>query len=247
MKQRSNQRFGILATLLLIGSLVALAVYFLILRRPSELNRSLKIREWLSNPAGHTDWAVSAGARCGNAPFLVPTDGLIGYLWGDYFKIGTAHQGIDIFGGSQPGLTPVVAVYDGYLTRLADWKSSVIIRIPSDPLQPGRQIWTYFTHMADQNGQSFILDQFPAGTSEVFVKAGALLGYQGDYSGDPNHPVGVHLHFSIVKDDGKGSFANELDIQNTYDPSPYLGLGLNQELGTESFPTCPDVQGDPSP
>jgi len=36
-----------------------------------------------------------------------------------------------------------------------------------------------------------------------------------------------HLHFSIVKDDGNGQFLNELKIQNTLDPSPYLGLPLN--------------------
>jgi hypothetical protein len=37
----------------------------------------------------------------------------------------------------------------------------------------------------------------------------------------------VHLHFSIVKDDGQGKYLNELSIQNTLDPSPYLGLILN--------------------
>jgi hypothetical protein len=55
-----------------------------------------------------------------------------------------------------------------------------------------------------------------------------LLGYQGDYSGEPGKPVGVHLHFSIVKDNGNGTFLNELEINNTLDPSPYLGLTLNK-------------------
>jgi hypothetical protein len=97
--------------------------------------------------------------------------------------------------------------------------------------------------MADPNGQSFISDQFPPGTTDVFVKVGTLLGYQGDYSGDPNNPVGVHLHFSVVKDDGKGGFKNELDIQNTYDPSPYLGLVLTAGQVTDSFPTCLNARG----
>jgi hypothetical protein len=48
-------------------------------------------------------------------------------------------------------------------------------------------------------------------------------------SGEPGNPVGVHLHFSIVRDDGKGSFRNELDSHNTLDPSPYLGLPLNAD------------------
>jgi peptidoglycan LD-endopeptidase LytH len=52
--------------------------------------------------------------------------------------------------------SPVVAAYDGYLTRSPDWKSSLIIRIPNDPLQPNRQIWIYYTHLADANGASLI-------------------------------------------------------------------------------------------
>jgi len=79
---------------------------------------------------------------------------------------------------------------------------------------------------------------FPAGTSEKYLEAGTLLGYQGDYSGDPNNPVGIHLHFSVVKDDGSGHFKNELDINNTYDPSPYLGLPLNAYQNRDSVPVC---------
>ena len=48
----------------------------------------------------------------------MPTDGFIGYLWDDSFRPGHRHQGIDIFGGGQPGDTPVYAAADGYLTRL---------------------------------------------------------------------------------------------------------------------------------
>ena len=70
---------------------------------------------------------------------------------------------------------------------------------------------------------SFIAAEFPPGTTEKFGNAGELLGYQGNYSGDPQNPVGVHLHFSITKDDGQGKYLNELKIQNTLDPSPYLG------------------------
>jgi hypothetical protein len=92
--------------------------------------------------------------------------------------------------------------------------------------------------MADQNGNSFISEEFSAGTSEKYIEAGTLLGYQGDYSGDPNNPVGVHLHFSVVKDDGTGHFKNELDINNTYDPSPYFGLKLNASENPDEVPVC---------
>jgi hypothetical protein len=83
--------------------------------------------------------------------------------------------------------------------------------------------------MADAEGSSFIVPDFPPGTYEKFVLSGTLLGYQGNYSADPANPTGVHLHFSVVKDDGRGEFMNELEIANTLDPSPYLGLMVNAD------------------
>lgn len=225
---------------LLSAGLIAAMVagYFLFLDPTRKNNGTTYVLRWMRDPQAHPDWSIDALETCGEAPFLLPTSGLIGYLWDDSFKIGQRYQGIDIFAGSEAGVTPVYAAYDGYLTRQSDWKSSVIIRIPSDPLQPGRQIWTYYTHLADANGNSFIAPEFPAGTSERFVKAGTLLGYQGNYSGQAGSPVGVHLHFSIVKDNGSGSFLNELQITNTIDPSPYFGLTLNKNNQPEFPITC---------
>jgi peptidoglycan LD-endopeptidase LytH len=201
-------------------------------------DRTRQVFEFLHDPETHQDDRVSALSRCGDAPFLMPTNGLIGFLWGDSFRIGHQHQGIDIFGGTAVNVTPVYSAFDGYLTRLSDWKASMIIRIPEDPLQPDRQIWIYYTHMADSAGNSFIDKTFPPGTEEVWVPAGTLLGYQGNYSGTPDNPTGVHLHFSIVKDDGQGIFLNELNIHNTLDPSPYLGLALNGKQNKDRIPTC---------
>lgn len=221
-----------------LGLIIGIALYFLVLHKPADFSRSIRVGEWLHDPASHPDWSMIAGQRCENAPFQFPTDGFIGFLWDDSFKAGHRHQGIDIFAGTEPNMAPVVAAYDGYLTRLDEWKSSIIIRIPDDPLQPGRQIWIYYTHMADPFGNSFISAEFPAGTHEVFVKAGTLLGYQGDYSGDPNNPVGVHLHFSIVMDDGLGKFRNELELANTLDPSPYFNIALNAKTAGDGIPHC---------
>ena len=206
--------------------------------------RDANVDAWIQNPADHPDWAVQPLRRCGQAPFEMPTSGFIGYLWDDAFHPGHRHQGIDIFGGGQPGDTPVYAVADGYLTRLAEWKSSLIMRIPDDPLQPGRQIWTYYTHMASPDGDSLISTDYPPGTREVFVPAGTLLGHQGNFSGTPGVPVGVHLHFSIVLDDGSGRFKNELAIENTLDPSPYLGFNLNAHYNTGQIPLCPTETTD---
>ncbi len=224
---------------LIVLVIVAIAAGVWIYRgRTPSGRRSSRIWEFFADPAAHADWKLAAGSRCGDAPFLFPTDGMVGFLWNDSFRIGHHHQGIDIFGGTDAGVAPVIAAYDGYLTRLADWKSSVIIRILSDPLAPGRQIWLYYTHMANREGESYIVADFPPGTREVFVSAGTLLGYQGDFSGDPNNPTGIHLHFSIVKDDGNGNFLNELAIKNTYDPSPYFGLELNAKNSNGEVPLC---------
>ncbi len=228
------RRLFLAASFFTLGALLA---YFYFSFRPDNPRRRL-VLAWLRDPASHPDLRLVAGSRCGSAPFLFPTDGMIGFLWGDSFRLGHRHQGIDIFAGTQPGVTPVVAAYPGYLTRLPEWKSSLIVRVPSDPLHPGRQIWLYYTHLADRNGESFISPQFPPGTSEVYVEAGTFLGYQGNYSGNVLNPVGVHLHFSIVKDDGSGHFKNELDIRNTYDPSPYLGLALNASTNRDQIPLC---------
>ena len=230
-----------LPLLLLLIALILAAIlggFFIFRGSAASLSRTNRVIAWIRDPASHPEWVIRAGERCGNAPFIFPTQGFTGFLWDDSFRIGHRHQGIDIFSGTDVGAAPVIAAYSGYLTRLPDWKSTVIIRIPDDPLNPGRQIWTYYTHMADSQGGSFISPQFPPGTSEVYVEEGALLGYQGSYSGDAGNPVGVHLHFSIVLDDGQGRFLNELEIGNTLDPSPYLGLPLNANTNGGEIPVC---------
>lgn len=193
---------------------------------------------WQQGLRSLSDYRFSPGARCENAPFVFPTSGVIFGLWGQVYRPGQSHTGLDIFAGTELNVSPVYATYDGYLTRLSDWRSAVIIRIPEDPLHAGRQIWVYYTHMADEQGNSFIDAGFPPGTSEVFVEAGTLLGFQGNYSGDPANPTGLHLHISIVKDDGKGNFMNETNIDNTYDPSPYFNLRVNNESNPDDFPIC---------
>lgn len=213
------------------GAALALAV---VVARP-QLGRSVgqlqRLRDWFANPAARTEWAVQPTQRCRpDAPMVMPTAGYIGFGWNDSFRPGHHHSGYDIFSpDGSVNVTPVVAAYDGYLTREPGWRSAVILRHPDFPaIVPGEQIWTYYTHMASADGEeSFIASQFPPGTREVFVPAGTLLGYQGNWSGTPGNPVGVHLHFSIVKSTPGGGYANETDIDNTYDPGPFLGVTRN--------------------
>ena len=225
-----------LAAIILIGGYYLVRVAL----RPA---RYLQFIEWYRNPEKHPEWKVAAGSVCDDAPFQFPTDGYIGFIWGDSFRPDHKHQGLDIFSGEESGQTPIYAAYDGYLIRKSDWISSVIIRVPDDPLNPGQQIWTYYTHMADREGNSYISEDFPPGTSEVFVNSGTLLGYMGNYSGKPGNPTGIHLHFSIVKDDGQGEFLNELEIKNTYDPSSYFNMDLNAKTNKDQVPLCDQPSG----
>lgn len=183
--------------------------------------------------------AVKAGQRCGDAPMLIPTDGLIVFGWGDSFRPGHRHTGFDIFGpGEQEGVVPVVAAYDGYLTREATWRSAVILRHENVPGAPEPVIWTYYAHMASADGEtSFIAPEFPPGTYNHFVKAGTLLGYQGRWSGNPQQPTGLHLHFSVVKSTPTGGYANETVLENTYDPAPFLGVEKQNDVWV-----CPQGQ-----
>ena len=41
-------------------------------------------------------------------------------------------------------------------------------------------------------------------------------------------------------DDGSGGFLNELEIANTYDPTPYFNLPVNNNNNPSEFPVCPE-------
>jgi hypothetical protein len=233
---------GLALMILLAAGLTA--AYFAYRWWQGDGQRHALVWEYLRDPAAHPDWVARANSRCEGAPFVFPTDGYIGYLWGDAFKPWQRHQGIDVFGDQPLGKTPVYSAHDGYLTRLTDWKSAVIVRVPDDPLMPGREIWLYYAHMADPQGNSFIDSEFPPGTHEKPVLAGQPLGFQGNYSGDPANPTGVHLHFSIVRSDGKGGFRDETEIANTLDPTPYFRMALNVEGGGYGPPRCMPAETD---
>jgi hypothetical protein len=229
----------ILLTLVILILAGGFALRFLIPRIAYGSNARLaSIGTWFADPSAHPEWWINVNTTCGAAPMLIPTTGFIGVGYNDSFRPGHHHTGYDIFSpDGAENVTPILAAYDGYLTREGDWRSAVIIRHPDFPTfpgapagVPGNQIWTYYTHMASADGTvSYISPAFPAGTHDVFVKAGTLLGYQGTWSGDPSNPTGLHLHFSVVKSNPDGSYMNETDIANTYDPAPFIGVTLDEE------------------
>jgi len=101
------------------------------------------IRWWRGNPQERESLVTVQREACPGAPFILPSDGYIGLLYNDPrgpYSTSNPHQGIDIFSDSEPGLTPVYAAYDGYVTREPEWVSTIIMRVPEDPLNPGEQI-----------------------------------------------------------------------------------------------------------
>jgi hypothetical protein len=175
---------------------------------------------------------------CPGAPWLLPTSGILGVLWNDTrvppYSADHRHSGLDIFGHGRENTVPVYAVADGLLTRLPGWKSAVVIQ-HDDPLRPGEAVWSYYAHMAGAGGKSYIVEDFPPGSVGVPVVAGQLLGYQGVWSGHPLRPGYMHLHFSVVRAAEDGSFLNETVLENTLDPSPYLGIVGNADSGQANW------------
>ncbi|MEL6408713.1 MAG: M23 family metallopeptidase [Chloroflexota bacterium] len=225
-----------LGGLLILAGIAGIGLFFWY-RGSSNSNES--IGRFLRNPDANTDLETPAFTQCEGAPFIVPSAGFIGLLWNDDaapYNALRRHTGIDIFGGQPEGTVPIYAAYDGWLTRLDGWFSTVIIR-HDDPLQEGRTIWTYYTHMAAGNGsRSFVADAYPAGTFNVPIEQGTLIGYQGAYS--PQFPVAIHLHMSIVTSEPDGSFRNEAILENTLDPSPYFGIELDAMTQRERPVRC---------
>lgn len=222
--------FGVVV---ILGLLLAFVAYRWLLPRFSNSlsNSNPVIERWFTDISSRPALTTTMSRiPCPAAPFSLPSDGLIGLLWSDPaapYTILNPHPGIDVFGDGDPGTVPVYAAYNGLLSRRSDWISSVIIK-HDDPLQAGRSIWSYYTHMATRDGsRSFIALTFPAGTSDTPVKRGDLLGYQGEYAGVGRPPIGVQVHMSLVTSEDDGTFKNEAVIGNTLDPSPYFGMQLN--------------------
>jgi hypothetical protein len=129
-----------LPLLIVIVILITASLYYYFSYRRGSA-RTMQTFAFLRDPAARPELRMMVATQCDSAPFIFPTDGLIGFIWDESFRPGHRHQGIDIFSGTEAGVTAVVAAYPGYFTCEADWKSTVIIRVPQDPLQPGRQLW----------------------------------------------------------------------------------------------------------
>ncbi len=80
--------------------------------------------------------------------------------------------------------------------------------------------------MGDTDGRSFIVGALRPGSFGFPVRQDTLLGFMGAYSGGSGQ-VSLHFYPSVVTDDGSGSFLDKTGIENTLDPSPYMGMPPN--------------------
>ncbi len=181
--------------------------------------------------------AAPVDGACPGAPWPFPTSSGLGLYW--YTKT------LLLMGVGYDNTVPVYAVADGRLMRRADWPDAVAI-LHDDPLEPGRQVWAFYGGMASADGQaSYVSVAFPPGSTDVPVKAGELLGYQGSYRAS-----WTHMHFAVVPPLPDGTFPAALVWRNTGQdlslaqvltqvehrrPSDYLGITGSLVAGAEDW------------
>lgn len=170
---------------------------------------------------------ASSFFKCNGAPFIIPTEGDLRYIWKDptAYTSGELHTGLDIF-GKPNGVTPIRAVYDGWLSRVGLSNVRIEHQLSNEwsGIVPELHVYTYYTHMASGSGdQSYIAIPIQVGDPPEWVQQGQIIGYQGNY----NTPY-AHLHISV----NNGS--NETILTNTYDPSKYFGSDLNFSEGARA-------------
>jgi hypothetical protein len=161
---------------------------------------------------------------CPGVQWRLPSDGSLGIAW--------MKDGLDFFGRGNEGSIPVHAVADGVLTRLPGWVDVVAV-LHEDRLRPGKKVWAIYGGMAAANGaDSFVAEDIPEGTTNLPVKSGQLLGYQGSWSETPQWPKWVHMSFALTEGMAQESLPEDLSAKDTLDPAQYLGLIV--EPGNES-------------
>ncbi len=197
----------------------------------------IKAETIIFRPRSTAGIAAPVEGVCPGAAWPFPTAGDLGLWW--YNKT------LSLMGVGYDNTVPVHAVADGLLMRRADWPDAVAI-LHDDPLEPGKHVWAFYGGMASRDGQaSYVSAAFPSGSTDIPVKAGELLGYQGSY-----RYAWVHLHFAVVPPLADGSFpvalvwrdtGNDLSMAQVLvqvdrrNPSDYLGMTGSLVAGSEDW------------
>ena len=77
-----SKKFIILALIIVIAA-VGVYLYFNFQRSSA---RTAQVFDWFRDTSSRPELMMSAGTRCGDVPFIFPTDGLIGFIWDDSFR-----------------------------------------------------------------------------------------------------------------------------------------------------------------
>src|SRR5690349_7447724 len=103
-----RRRLIMIGLALLAILIIAFTAYrFLLPRYSNSRSNSLApIERWFDDPSSRPELATTMNRKaCRGAPFILPSDGFIGMLWGDPaapYTILNTHTGIDIFGDGAP-------------------------------------------------------------------------------------------------------------------------------------------------
>ncbi len=183
-----------------------------------EIERSYTLTDMIAGNKIYTlakAQTVETISGCTGSTWRLPNDAATGVIW--------RMEGLNFYGyGAR---VPVYAVADGLLTRQADWFDTVVI-LHDDPLDPGQQVWSLYSDMGAADGStSYVSEDFPPGATNVPVKAGQIIGYQGTWNGRFGWATWKHVLFAVIRADG-ADFPVEVTAENVLDPRPYLSLDL---------------------
>lgn len=173
---------------------------------------------------------------CPGAPWQLPTDANMGMLW--------YNRQLLMMGAGHAGHIPVYAVADGMLYQFPYWKASVAIQ-HDDPFTPGKKLWSFYGGLAPAYDaeNAYIVDHF-LGLKGVPVKAGDLIGYQGQWFG-PTKQTWVHTRFALLPAEDDGQFPESLmPIDDFYATLPSIeeqaNMGLDVPISLTKYTGLPE-------
>ena len=79
--------------LCIVGGLATVALFLVYQAYLSPSGRTRKVIDFLTDPATSDEPQFEALSQCGDAPFQMPTSGMIGFIWDDSFRPGHRHTG----------------------------------------------------------------------------------------------------------------------------------------------------------
>src|SRR5688500_19595028 len=72
-----------------------------------------------------------------------------------------------------------------------------------------------------------LVGDFPAGTTNVPVQSGQLIGYQGAWSGNPPWPKWVHMSFAVIDSSEQNTFPEKVTPERSEEHTSELQSPCN--------------------